>query len=188
MATQTKTLTKTATKVATKIASKTTLAKPLIPLAPIVITLENGKKIALTKKELEASIGWKQGFMFRLWYPPFSDKSILNTRKPIAGVHYYKGLKSAYKSIAKIGKGTLPPKLARGMGIVNVEITTGKEGKPRIEFPTAGLSTVKKVRRSLSLEFELRQGRYKKTKRRLPKQEKQTQTKREPMTSLSSMR
>ena len=102
------------------------------------IELPGGKK--LTKEELEASVAWKQGFIYKLIYPPYGKKNIINTREPIPGVKYHTGPESAYRSLTQIKKGELPPIIRRDMGIMDIEITAGhttlggRKTKPKIKF------------------------------------------------------
>jgi len=89
----------------------------------------------LTKKQREGIIAWKQGFIYRLLYPPYGVKDVIHSKKPLAGVKYYSGAKSAMKSI--IAKhGYVPPEVLRDMGIMDVIIRTPwqKKSKPKIFF------------------------------------------------------
>ena len=97
-------------------------------------------EVGTAKLELEASVAWKQGFMYKLIYPPYGKKNIINTREPIKGVKYHTGPESAYRSLTQIKKGELPPVIKRDMGIMDIEITrggtslSGKKGKPKMTF------------------------------------------------------
>ena len=67
-------------------------------------------------------------------YPPYHQQDIINTRKPIPGVKYYSGAKSAAKSITTIG-GNVPVLIQRDMGIVDLRIRTPRGAKkPRLKF------------------------------------------------------
>lgn len=86
------------------------------------------------KGEYEGLIAWKQGWAFRVWYPPFSQKSMLVTRRPVEGVEYHTGLRSAYDSIVRRG-GYIPPVLSRKMGVFGVQVFTPKDvRKPELRF------------------------------------------------------
>lgn len=127
-----KAITSVQVKTAVKLAVKTAL--PIRVKIPIKIPLPSGKTRQLTKKEAAGVIAWKQGFMYKLLYPPYGEKQIVNTRKPISGVKYHRGVGSAYKSI--IAKGGIVPRVVRrDMGVVDVIIKTPpKSRKPRISF------------------------------------------------------
>jgi len=89
----------------------------------------------LTKKQREGIIAWKQGWCYKLIYPPYGVDNIINSRKPLAGVKYFSGPRSAARSI--IAKhGYVPPEVLRDMGIMDVIIRTPweKKSKPKIFF------------------------------------------------------
>lgn len=140
---ETKTITDTQVKTAVQEQVKTLTAAALLTVfpatstigktpIPIRIPLPDDEFKELTKKESEGAVGWKQGFIYILIYPPYGDNQTVYTKEPIPGVPYHDGLESAYKSITKIG-GKLPPKILKDMGIMDVKITTVK-GKPKISF------------------------------------------------------
>jgi hypothetical protein len=103
----------------------------IIPPKPPITRFEEAKK------KLGDNIGiiaWKQGFIYKLLYKPYSQEDILNTRKPIEGVEYHEGIRSAYDSIIRRG-GYVPPIIRRNMGIYDVEISTMKDQrKPELRF------------------------------------------------------
>ena len=107
---------------------------------PVIPEIKDSAGRALTKQELEASVAWKQGFMYKLIYPPYGEKDIINTREPIPGIKYHEGPRSAYLSLTKIYRGELPARIQRDMGIMDIEIErgsvslSGKKGKPKIKF------------------------------------------------------
>ena len=77
---------------------------------------------------------WKQGWIFKVLYPPYSQTSILNTRKPVEGLEYHEGMRSAYDSIRKRG-GYIPPVIRRKMGVYGIEIrTTPDKRQPELKF------------------------------------------------------
>ena len=88
-------------------------------------------------------IAWKQGFMYKLWSAPFGQK-ITSTRKPIEGVPYYKGFKSATRSAVMKGE-ELPAVARRRMGIVNIT-ALGANRKPELLFTRSGAARKKKWR------------------------------------------
>ena len=112
--------------------------KPTIITPPKSILTPGGRK--LTEEELKASVAWKQGFIYKLLYPPYGQKNIINTREPIPGVKYHAGPQSAARSLVQLYKGELPPRILRDMGIMDVEITRGyttlggTRVKPKIKF------------------------------------------------------
>jgi hypothetical protein len=70
-------------------------------------------------------MAWKQGFMYKLWYPPYGQDDIINSRTPFPGVTNYKGFKSAYKSLIRRTPGTIPPMISRNMGMFSTTIVGG---------------------------------------------------------------
>jgi hypothetical protein len=92
-----------------------------------------GKK--LTKEQLEGAIGWKQGIMFKYIYPPYGQEDIINSRTPIQGIPIKEGIRSAYETIIRTRKGTIPPNITRHMGMMDLVITDAdKNGQPEIHF------------------------------------------------------
>jgi hypothetical protein len=107
------------------------IVAPRVPPKPPIVRFEEAKK------KLGDNIGiiaWKQGFIYKLLYKPYSQEDILNTRKPIEGVEYHTGIRSAYDSIIRRG-GYVPPIIRRSMGIYDIEISTMKDQrKPELRF------------------------------------------------------
>lgn len=104
---------------------------PIFP--PVWIpTPEEGARL-LTTEELKGAVGWKQGFIYKMIFPPYGQNNIVNSRKPIAGIKYYEGAESAYRSIIRIG-GKLPRTIRRDMGIMDISIITPRTGKPELMF------------------------------------------------------
>lgn len=138
-ATKLQTLTNTIVKTAAKTTAKTTpkvtpriVPKLKIPVPPI--PLPGGGALELTREQLEGIIAWKQGIMYKMIYPPYGQKQIVNSRKPLAGVHYYSGVGSALKSIIARG-GRVPKEILRDMGIMDLRIVTPPGSrKPTIHF------------------------------------------------------
>jgi hypothetical protein len=97
------------------------------------IILKNGEIIKLTEEQWEGKVGWRQGAFYWLIYPPYGEKDRIVTRKKIVGIPYYSGVKSAYRSIIKMG-GKIPYKIFRDLGIFDITITTPKTGKPTIKY------------------------------------------------------
>jgi len=102
-------------------------------ITPPTITLPDGTEHTLTEEEWAGSVGWKHGFIYKLIFPPYGKNNITNTKKPIAGIKYYEGARSAYLSITRIG-GKVPKIIERDMGIMDIKITTPRVGKPKIAF------------------------------------------------------
>ena len=110
---------------------KPTLVPPLvppsitvdIPIIPVVLKGKDGKP--LTEEQKLGSMAWKQGIMYKLWYPPFGQDDMINSRTPFAGVENYQGFKSAYKSLIRRTKGTIPPIISRNMGMFTTTIVGG---------------------------------------------------------------
>ncbi len=89
----------------------------------------------LTKEQLLGAIGWKQGIMFKYVYPPYGQEDIINSRTPIEGIPIKEGIRSAYETIIRTRKGTIPPNITRHMGMFDVLITDAdKNGQPEIHF------------------------------------------------------
>ncbi len=123
--TKVQTLIKTEVKPAEKVKDKVKVYKP------ITINLKEGK-VTLTAAQVAGSVGWKQGIMYWLLYPPYKKQNYIATRKPIKGIPYTEGIGSAYRSLIRIG-GVLPKEILRDMGIMDIRITTtGK--KPTMKF------------------------------------------------------
>lgn len=128
-----KALSKVAIKLGTKIGTR---LKTSIKWKPFIIWIPDastGKKRPMTSKELAGAVAWKQGFIYKVIFPPYGEKDIINTREPIKGVKIVMGIRSAYLSIARLG-GKIPPILERDMGIMDIHITTKRRARPRIRF------------------------------------------------------
>ena len=111
----------------TKLPTEKTTPKPRQPA-------QIDKVKELVKRGGEGLVAWKQGFVYRVWYPPWSQTDMLVTRKPVEGVTYAKGLRSAYDSIVRRG-GYIPPVLTRDMGIYTVQVRTmGDQRRPELQF------------------------------------------------------
>lgn len=153
--TSTKALTDTAIAIATKNITKPRVKPPeQKPRRIIRIPTDDKdkKERELTEKEAKGAVGWKQGFIYILIYPPYGNKNIVYSRSPIKGIKYHTGIKSAYKSIVALG-GKLPPKIQRQLGIMDIKITTKKGAKPKLTFKrkdtrskaqAKGLGTIKR--------------------------------------------
>lgn len=119
-------------KVVTSVATITTLQFKEIP--HIIITGPGGKKRKLTKQERAGSVQWRQGLIYKLWYPPYRQQNIKNSRRPFPGILMVSGPRSAYRTIMRLG-GVLPRVISRGMGIVDITVTTpGPLSRPVISF------------------------------------------------------
>jgi hypothetical protein len=99
-----------------------TAPKPVKPTPPLP-SAEKYKR--LTVKQIEGAIAWKQGWCYKMIYPPFSEVDIINSKEPLAEVKYFKGPGSAAASIIA-RQGSIPPHIKRDMGIVDVNIFGGK--------------------------------------------------------------
>lgn len=129
---QLESLTKVMTKVA--IRERTRLEEPIkMPKKPILLSsLE--QFVQLSPKQKEGSVAWKQGFMYKLIYPPYGEENIINSRTPFPGIHTHTGVKSAFETLIKIAEGALPPTIGRDMGIMRIEISTTRSGEPQMRF------------------------------------------------------
>ena len=126
---QVKTQLKMQTKLITKLATEVAVRQRIIN-----IPSSDGTTQALTEKERAGSVQWRQGIIYKLWYPPYGQKNILNRRKPFPGIPMVTGPHSAYRTIMLLG-GVLPRVIRRGMGIVGITVTTsGLQSKPVISF------------------------------------------------------
>jgi len=98
-----------------------------------IIKLQKVRQI-LKKGDKEGLIAWKQGWNYRVLFAPWSQNDVLNTRKPVEGVEYHEGVRSAYDSIVRRG-GYIPPVITRDMGIYTIQIRTPKDQrKPELVF------------------------------------------------------
>jgi hypothetical protein len=106
-----------------------------IPPPRTVIKKDKIRYEDLTTAQLEGAVAWKQGWIYKLIFPPFSQKDVINTKEPIPGVKYHEGLGSAAKSIV-VTHGEIPANIKRDMGIVDIDISRAKEGgkQPTIKF------------------------------------------------------
>lgn len=106
----------------------------------IIIPLPSGSSRRLTEKERAGAVGWKQGIMYKMIYPPYGKRNIVNSCAQIKGIPYYAGAKSAYQSLVRLKGASLPPVIYRDMGIMDIEIRRGKvtsissRAKPSIRF------------------------------------------------------
>jgi len=103
------------------------------PSPPPPKVLPSGGISQLTEKQREGIIAWKQGFMYKLIYPPYGEKDIINTRTPIEGVIYAEGVGSAARSAIARG-GRIPLLIRRDMGIMDIAIHTPQGRKPILKF------------------------------------------------------
>lgn len=113
------------------VVTRLSLKRGLKRVPPIYVPTKEGKR-KLTPKEVEGMVAWKQGFIYKLVYPPYGQHNIVNTKTPIKGVQYHEGARSAYNSIVRLN-GQLPKHILRDMGIMDVTITTDNN-KPRLSF------------------------------------------------------
>lgn len=127
--TQVKTLTRTITQLATELSLR---LKTKFRIRPD-ITLPNGATRPMTKKELAGAVAWKQGFIYKMIYPPYGKWNIENRLRPFPGVRTVTGVRSAYETIVRIG-GKLPPTIKRDMGIMDITVTTIAGKKPELRF------------------------------------------------------
>jgi 8-oxo-dGTP pyrophosphatase MutT (NUDIX family) len=100
----------------------------------IWIKTKHGDKF-LTNEQLQASIAWKQGWAWRLWYPPYGQKDMHVSRTPIPEVEYKEGIRSAYESAKVLFGGDIPDHIKRTMGVVNISAFRGSDKtKPILHF------------------------------------------------------
>jgi beta-phosphoglucomutase-like phosphatase (HAD superfamily) len=102
---------------------------------PPIIKKKRGK--VLTKAELEASIAWKQGVMYKLIYPPYGQNDIINSRVPFPGMRIHTGARSAFATLIRTQKGRLPSTIVRDMGMMHIRIEGGSRSttsKPKMRF------------------------------------------------------
>jgi len=133
-------LAKTQIQALTKIAVDTIRANPARGKGNVVFPIFTSEKtIYLTKKQLEGSWGWRQGFLFKLWYPPFSQKTLISVIRKPPFVQIFTGKGSPQKSLA--GAGIRSTQTAR-MGIARVKIIKPRKGRARLVFTRASEKTV----------------------------------------------
>jgi hypothetical protein len=132
--TQAQTKTQLQTKVQTRTEEQVTTRNRIPEKDKIIIRipLPGGqvRKIEMTKDQFNGIIAWKQGFMYKLLYPPYGKENIINTRHPINIVKYSSGPGSAYASIVAKG-GAIPTSIMRDMGIfdINISVPPAKAGQ-----------------------------------------------------------
>lgn len=120
--------TATATRTATRTRSPS--RPPIIP--PMLPPDEKLEK--LTKEQRKGIIGWKQGFMYKIIYPPYEQVDVINSADPLPGIQYHTGLGSAVKSLVAM-RGEIPQHIARDMGIVDINFfRTRNPRKPKMIF------------------------------------------------------
>jgi len=124
---------KTITSVKVKTAVKQAIRRVTPLRVKIPLKLPGDETLKLTIKQYAGILAWKQGIMYKMIYPPYGEKNIINSRKPIAGVKYSSGVGSAYKSIIAKG-GTIPKVILRDLGIFDIRIVTPKGGKPKLHY------------------------------------------------------
>jgi len=93
---------------------------------------------SLTEKQRKGIVAWKQGWCYKIAYPSGNTRIIINSRKPLAGVHYETGRGSPDRS-AVVKGGAVPERGHYDMGIVDVKINTPSKSywrlrKPRLSF------------------------------------------------------
>lgn len=98
------------------------------------------KFAALTPEQLEGAVAWKQGWNYRMRYPPYGQEDEINSRSPLAGVQYHDGPHSAYESLVVSG-GDIPRDLLWTMGIVTTGIDKTPLGtKPQLRYVQTDLA------------------------------------------------
>jgi hypothetical protein len=133
-----KTKLKTKTKTTTIIPTKTTIKTPPVKKPPpgktTILLPPEVKFKELTNDQKLGAIAWKQGFLFKVIFPPYSQHDVINSRKPIQGVKYYKGVGSAAASIITV-YGDIPAHIKLDMGIVDIDISRSlNKRKPNMKF------------------------------------------------------
>jgi hypothetical protein len=109
---------------------------PIVPRVPVRPTLPPPRQRVedILKKGGEGLIAWKQGFIYKVIYPNYTQTDILNTRRPVEGVEYHRGPRAAYDSVVRRG-GYIPPIIRRKMGIYNLEFRSDQDRRrPEIKF------------------------------------------------------
>ncbi len=140
------------------------LVPPLIP--PPKYTAEYIEKYGLP----EGSAAWRQGWVYRHWFPPFGKDDWLFTKTPIREVHYATGPKSAFESIVAVG-GPLPDRtLEYDMGLQKLKIVPNVKGTdPGIYFELdrkdASWSPEKVAEREIEEAQEVREAEVQKVER-----------------------
>lgn len=92
---------------------------PKVPKIPEYKAEVGGKKV---RKFPLGSVCWRQGLFWITIYPPYRAENVLYTREPPRNVRIVTGLKSAYKTITKLGF-QVPEKVLKDMGIMDVIIS-----------------------------------------------------------------
>jgi hypothetical protein len=84
--------------------------------------LPSSKVSDLSSKQLEGSVAWKQGWCYKLIYPPYEQENIINSKKPFPNMRIHRDARSAFKTLTQIVEGTLPSTITRDMGIMDITI------------------------------------------------------------------
>ena len=95
------------------------------------IKLPDGREVFLQKTQLEGSYFWKQGFVWKLWLPPFTKPPISIFEKPPYAKEV-NGEGSAQKSLIEKGNAKSTPALP--MGIVSIQVENPRNAKPRLVY------------------------------------------------------
>jgi hypothetical protein len=102
----------------------------------------SGKTVTLTEKQLKQSYAWRQGFVYKLWYPPHTKATLISVTKRPPFVQVVEGEGSAQKSLTKRGLGAVTVTQVAPMGIVGVQVVKRK-GKPFLRFPKRSVAEVR---------------------------------------------
>ena len=103
---------------------------------------------ALSKYQKLASVAWKQGFIYILWYPNYQQDDVIYSRESIPGVKYHKGYRSAYKSAVKVYGEYLPKQMTREMGFEQVGIKKAdRKAEPTLTFQTIEPKVRREIKR-----------------------------------------
>ncbi len=141
---QVKPLVEPQTQVQVKPQVKTEVKPQVIIETPIKAAVKNGLPVPivipmpievsqLTEEQRKGSVAWKQGWCYKLIYPPYGKVNIINSKEPFPGMVIHTGVQSAFRSLQARG-GKLPPTIKRDMGIMDIHITTGTGNRPNMSY------------------------------------------------------
>ncbi len=113
-----------------------------LPRGGVKFNTPDGKEVTLTEAQLKRSFAWRQGFNYRLWYPPFNLDTLITVKERPPYVTEVVGEKSPQRSLAVQGN----PKATdwASMGIVKVRVSRTGRGKGKLEFMRQAVSSSKK--------------------------------------------
>jgi hypothetical protein len=117
-----------------QIMTRTITLQKVKAIPPILVKTKHGV-VELTEKDIKSALAWKQGWAYKFLPKPYRQGDMITSRKPIPGVEYKEGVRSAYESAVVLFGGELPPHIQYDMGVVKVNAYRGENRtKPIMHF------------------------------------------------------